>query len=75
MLSERLAKYINNDNIERYKVEFLKEIVDKTEKGEFNCCLCHTLNRLFALAKNPNMLSRDAASKAVMMPILSKVQS
>jgi len=57
MLSERLAKYITNDNIERYKVEFLKEIVDKTEKGEFNCCLCHTLNRLFALAKNPKILS------------------
>ena len=55
MLTQRLAKYIEYDTVERFRVDFLKDMPEKTEKGEFNCTLCHTLARMFTLARN----SRD----------------
>ena len=61
MLADRLARYMTNDSIERYRVEFLKNIVEKTEKGEFNCTLCHTLNRIFTLAKKSKLRKPEMA--------------
>ena len=52
MLTYRFSKYIESDSIEFFKVDFLKDMPEKAEMGEFNCTLCHTLVRMFALAKN-----------------------
>lgn len=50
MLTNRLAKYIENSQ-ELFKIDFLKDMPERTEKGEFNCTLCHTLARMFTLPK------------------------
>ena len=52
MLTQRFSKYIEAESVEFFKIDFLKDMPDKTEKGEFNCTLCHTLVRMFSLAKN-----------------------
>ena len=51
MLTYRFAKYIEADSVEFFKIDFLKDMPEKTEKSEFNCTLCHTLARMFALPK------------------------
>ena len=52
MVLGRFTKYIEVDSVECFKIDFLKDIPERIEKGEFNCTLCHSLSRLFALAKN-----------------------
>jgi len=52
MLVHRLAKYIEVDTVEFFGIDFLSDMPDKIEKGEFNCTLSHTLARVFNLAKN-----------------------
>ena len=47
MLVNRLTKYIELDTVELQDINFLSEMPDKTEKGELNCSLCHTLSHIF----------------------------
>lgn len=51
MLTHRFSKYIESDSLESSKIDFLRDMPEKTEKGEFNCTLCHTLARMFHLGK------------------------
>lgn len=53
MLANRGTKAIMSDIADSSKIEFLRDLVEKTEKREFNCTLCHTLMRMFALSKSP----------------------
>lgn len=68
MLCNRASRAIMGDIAEKFQLLFLKDIVDKTERGEFNCQLCHTLNKMFALTKSPGITSPEY------LPFLSKVQ-
>ena len=51
MLVNRLTKYIELDTVELQDINFLSEMPDKTEKGELNCSLCHTLSHIFGLSR------------------------
>ena len=58
MFTNRLAKYIEANIIDFKKIDFLKDMPEKTEKGEFNCTLCHTLTCLFRLPKKSKATNR-----------------
>lgn len=51
MLVQKFAKYIEVDTVEFFGINFLSDMPERTEKGEFNCILSHTLVRMFSLAK------------------------
>jgi hypothetical protein len=51
MLVHRFAKFIEVDTVEFFGINFLFDMPEKTEKGDFNCTLSHTLVRMFSLAK------------------------
>ena len=43
--------YIEVNTVEFFGIDFLSEMPLKTEKGEFNCPLSHTLARMFNFMK------------------------
>ena len=57
------------ESAERQKIDFLSDLVTKTERREFNCTLCHTLMRMFALSKSSQLKESET-----LLQFLSLVQ-
>ena len=67
--------YIEVNTVEFFGIDFLSEMPLKTEKGEFNCPLSHTLARMFNFMKVCRDMTLLTQVQGEIIQILTQIRS